>query len=135
MAPAGLLLPLPIPACPWEHVTADMIVKLPQSNGYDSILVIIDHFSKMAHLIPTNKSITAVGIAKLYLDNVFCLHGLPKEWTTDRGPQFVSQVIREIHKMLGIKTSISTAYHPQSDGQTERINQEIEAYLRHFISY
>jgi hypothetical protein len=90
MAPAGPLLPLPIPACPWEHVTADMIVKLPQSNGYNSILVVVDRFSKMVYLIPTNESITAVGIAELYLDNIFHLHGLPKEWTTDRGPQFAS---------------------------------------------
>jgi hypothetical protein len=77
--PMGPLLPLPVPSCPWEHVTADMIVKLPQSNGYNSILVVVNRFSKMSHLIPTNKSITAVGIAKLYLDNIFRLHGLPKE--------------------------------------------------------
>jgi transposase InsO family protein len=96
-----------------------MIMKLPQSNGYDSILVVVDWFSKMSHLIPTNESITAVDIAKLYLDNIFRLHGLPKEWTTDWGPQFASQVMKEIHKLLGIKTSISTAYHPQSDSQTE----------------
>jgi hypothetical protein len=96
---------------------------------------VVDRFSKMTHLIPTNESITAVGIAKLYLDNIFRLHGLPKEWTTDRGPQFASQVMKEIHKLLGIKTSISTAYHPQSDGQTERINQEVEAYIRHFVSH
>jgi transposase InsO family protein len=89
----------------------------------------------MAHFIPTNKTVTAVGVAKLYLDNVFRLHGLPKEWTTDWGPQFASQVIREIHKALSIKTSISTAYHPQSNGQTERINQELEAYIRHFVSH
>jgi transposase InsO family protein len=87
----------------------------------------------MAHLVPTNETVTAVGIAKLYLDNIFCLHGLPKEWTTDRGPQFASQVMKEIHKMLGIKTSISTAYHPQSNGQTERVNQEIEAYCQELL--
>jgi hypothetical protein len=111
-APTGPLLPLPIPSLPWEHITADMIVKLPLSNGYDSILVVVDCLTKITHLIPTNKSIMAVGVAKLYLNNIFWLHGLLKEWTTDQGPQFASQVIRELHKSLGIKTSISTAYHP-----------------------
>jgi hypothetical protein len=120
--PTGPLLPLPVPSCPWEHITADMIIKLPPSNGYDSILVIVNQFSKMSHLIPTNKSITSVGIAKLYLDNIFQLHGLSKEWTTDQGLQFASQVMKEIHKLLGIKTSISIAYHPQSNGQTKQIN-------------
>jgi hypothetical protein len=114
---------------------ADIIVKLPLSNEYDSILVVVDWLTKMTHLIPTNESITASGVAKLYLDNVFRLHGLPKEWTTDRGPQFASQVMREIHKSLGIKSSISTAYHPQTDGQTERMNQEIEAYIQHYVSH
>jgi transposase InsO family protein len=88
-----------------------MIVKLPLSNGYNSILVIVDQLTKMSHLIPTNEIITAVGVAKLYLNNVFWLYGLPKEWTTDQGPQFASQVMREIHKLLGIKTSISIAYY------------------------
>jgi hypothetical protein len=77
--PMGPLLLLPIPTCPWEYVTANMIVKLPQSNGYDSILVVVDQFSKMAHFIPTNETITAIGIVKLYLDNIFWLYGLPKE--------------------------------------------------------
>jgi transposase InsO family protein len=99
-----------------------MIVKLPLSNGYNSILVVVDWFSKMAHFIPTNETVTAIGVAKLYLDNVFQLHRLPKEWTMDQGPQFASQVMKEIHKMLGIKTSISTTYHPQSNGQTEQVN-------------
>jgi hypothetical protein len=124
-----------IPERPWEHVTADMVVKLPPSNGSDSILVVVDRFSKQAHFIPTTEELSSVGQAKLYLENVWKLHGLPQSIISDRGPTFASSIMKELNETLGIKTKLSTAYHPQTDGQTERVNQEIEQYLRMFINH
>jgi hypothetical protein len=89
----------------------------------------------MAHFIPTNEEVTAKDIANLYVQNVFKLHGTPSTWTSDCGPQFASQVMKDIHFSLGIKTALSTAYHPQSDGQTEQVNQEVELYLRNFCNH
>ena len=89
----------------------------------------------MVHLMATHDTVTSLGVAKLYRDNVWKHHGLPDQIISDRGPQFVSNFIRELNKLLGIHTSPSTAYHPQSDGQTERANQEVEQYLRVFVNH
>src|SRR3981189_203103 len=89
----------------------------------------------MIHTIPTHAGITAEGVAHLLKDNVWKLHGLPEKVISDRGAQFSSQVMCALNNMLGITTATSTAYHPQTDGQTERINQEIEQYLRLFINH
>jgi hypothetical protein len=112
-----------------------MVVKLPPSNGSDSILVVVDRFSKQAHFIPTTEELSSIGQAKLYLENVWKLHGLPQSIISDRGPTFASSIMKELNEALGIKTKLSTAYHPQTDGQTERVNQEIEQYLRMFINH
>jgi len=106
-----------------------LITQLPESQGYDSILVVVDRFSKMMHAMPTMSSVTAEGVARLFRDNVWKLHGLPEKTLSDRGPQFASKVMRELNRLLGIKTATSIVYHPQTDGQTERVNQEIEQYL------
>ena len=98
------------------------------------ILVIIDQFSKKAYFLPCNTTITAQGVATLYRDNVFKEHGLPKKVISDRGTQFVSSFMKELYKKLGIKPNPSTAYHPQMDGQTERVNQELEEYLRIYVN-
>ena len=108
----------------------DLIVKLPQSQGYDSILTITDHdCSKAAIFIPCNKTIDAVGIAELYGRNVFPHYGPPKKVTSDRDPRFAANFSRELCKHLGIKQNISTAYHPQTDGQSERMNQWLDVTL------
>ncbi|KAI5116012.1 hypothetical protein M0805_002829 [Coniferiporia weirii] len=109
----------------------DFITDLPLSNNYDSIMVVINHdSSKGIVLIPCTKTLDAIGTAKLYHDNVYKRFGLPRRIISDRGPQFASQVFQTLCMRLGIKSKLSTAYHPQTDGQTERTNQEVEAYLR-----
>ena len=134
-APAGKLMPNSIPEKPWSHISADFITKLPLAQGYDSILVVVDRLTKMAHFIPTTEKMTAGGLAQLFRDNVWKLHGLPESIISDRGPQFAAGVMRELNAMLGIDSKLSTAFHPQTDGQTERMNQELEQYLRMFIDH
>lgn len=133
--PAGKLMPNEVPSKPWAHISADFIVKLPETQGYDSILVVVDRFSKMAHFIPTNESTTAKGLAKIFRDNVWKIHGLPESIISDRGAQFAAEFMKELNGILGIMTKLSTAYHPQTDGQTERVNQDLEQYLRLFIDH
>jgi len=89
----------------------------------------------MAHFVPTTEKTTVEGLARLFRDNVWRLHGLPKSIISDRGPQFAAGLMRELNKMLGIKTKLSMAFHPQTNGQTERMNQELEQYLRMFINH
>jgi len=133
--PAGKLMPNSIPDKAWTHISADFITKLPLAQGYDSILVVVDWFTKMAHFVPTTEKTTAEGLARLFRDNVWRLHGLPKSIIFNRGPQFAAELMRELNEMLGIKTKLSMAFHPQTDGQTERMNQELEQYLCMFIDH
>ena len=114
---------------------ADFITKLPLAQGYDSILVVVDQLTKIVHFIPTTEKTSAKGLARLFRDNVWKLHGLPKSIISDRGPQFVAGLMRELNKMLGIRSKLLTAFHPQTDRQTERVNQELEQYLRMFIDH
>ena len=97
---------------PWMHISADFITKLPLAQEYDSILVVVDRLTKMVHFIPTTEKILAEGLARLFRDNVWKLHGLPESIISDRGPQFAAGLIRELNKMLGIKSKLSTAFHP-----------------------
>jgi len=129
--PAGKLIPNSIPEKPWSHISADFITKLPLAQGYDSILVVVDRLTKMAHFIPTTEKMTAGGLARLFRDNIWKLHGLPESIISDRGPQFAAGVIRELNAML----EIDSKFHPQTDGQTERMNQELEQYRRMFIDH
>jgi len=105
------------------------------AQGYNSILVVVDRLTKIAHFIPTTEKITAEGLARLFRDNVWKLHGLPESIISDRGPQFAAGVIRELNVMLGIDSKLLMAFHPQIDGQTERMNQELEQCLRMFIDH
>jgi len=114
---------------------ADFITKLPLDQGYDSILVVVDRLTKMVHFIPTTEKTSAEGLAWLFRDNVWKLHGLPESIISDREPQFAAGLMRELNGMLGIKSELSTVFHPQTDGQTERVNQELEQYLRMFIDH
>ena len=116
IAPAGKLQPLPIPSGPWVDVSTDFTTDLPISNGYDSILVVIDRFSKEARFVACNKEITALETARLYLDHVWRFHGLPTTIVSDRGPQFAAKVMKKLCRLLGITPKLSTAFHPQTDG-------------------
>jgi len=117
------------------HILADFITKLPLAQGYDSILVVVDWLTKMVHFIPTTEKTLAEGLARLFRDNMWKLHGLPESIISDRGLQFAAGIMKELNEMLGIKSKLSTAFHPQTDRQTERVNQELEQYLRMFIDH
>ena len=113
----------------------DHITDLPESDGYDAILVIVCCLTKQGIFIPCNKTNTSEDLAKHYIHHVFSKHGLPGSIISDRGTMFVSEFWKELCKALDIKTDFSTAYHPQTDGQTERLNQNLEQYLRIYINY
>jgi len=104
---------------PWTHLTVDFIMKLLVVAGKDAILVVCDWLSKMTHFVATTERTLAEGLARLFQDNVWKLHGLPESVVSDRGPQFAAELTRELNRMLGIETRLFTAFHPQTDGQTE----------------
>lgn len=133
--PYGHLQPLPIPTRPWQSLSMDHITHLPSSHGFDALLVVVDRFSKMIKLIPAHATDTAADLAKQYQRYVFCDHGLPDDIVSDRGPTFASKFWRCLCDSLGIKTKLSTAYHPQTDGQTEIVNASVEIYLRAFVDH
>jgi hypothetical protein len=119
------LNPLPIPENPWQEISIDMIGPLPKSEDQDAIIVIVDRFSKMIHLIPTTTFLSSLRLAEIYKKEIWRIHGIPRRIISDRGPQFALKFMKELCNALGIERNLSTAYHPQTDSQTERINQEI----------
>ena len=120
---------------PFPNCSMDLITDLPPIDDCNSILVVVDRgLMKGVILIPTTKTLTADGTGQLLLDNLYKRFGLPDEILSDRGPQFAAQAFQELLKLLGIKSKLTTAYHPQTDGATERVNQEIEAYLSIYCS-
>ena len=123
-----------VPEGPWQIVGVDLIGPLPLSKGKDMILNVVDHYMKQIHLFPVTSQITADGVASIYFEQIFPLHGIPKKIISDRGPQFAARSMRALYKRLGIDAGLTTAYHPQANGQVERKNQEVEVYLRLFIS-
>lgn len=127
--PAGYLQPLSIPRRPWSHISLDFVTGLPVSSGKTTILTVIDRFSKAAHFIALDKLPTATETARVLTDHVFRLHGIPTEIVSARGPQFTSRVWKTFCTALGAKPCLSSGYHPQTNGQTERLNQELEATL------
>jgi len=104
---------------PWTHLTVDFIMKLPVVARKDAILVVCNQLSKMTHFVATIEGMLVEGLARLFRDNMWKLHGLPESVVSDRGPQFAVELMKELNKMLGIKTKLSTTFHPQTDGQTE----------------
>lgn len=139
--PYGLLKQLPIPERPWESISVDFIGELPGSVASDSnithnaILVVVDRLSKMSLFIPTTTTATSIDLARLYVRHVFSKHGVPSDIVSDRGSTFTSQFMSALGQLLNIKLNHSTAYHPETDGQTERTNQTLESYLRMYTNY
>jgi transposase InsO family protein len=113
----------------------DFITDLPTVRAKNSILVVVDRLTKMAHFTPCSKSITVEKTAQLILDGIVRLHGLPEEIVSDRGPQFASKFWRRLFELLGVDIRLSSAFHPETDGQTERTNQTFEQYLRCTVNY
>jgi len=120
---------------PWSHISADFITKLPLVQGYNSILVVVDKLMKMVHFIPTMEKTSAEGLARLFRDNIWKLHGLSESIISDRGSQFATGLMKELNKILRIENKMSTVFYPQTDRQTKRINQELEQYLRMFVDH
>ncbi|GJP84341.1 hypothetical protein CLOP_g14407 [Closterium sp. NIES-67] len=128
---AGLLQPLPVPEQPWQVVSLDFITGLPPTtSGHDAILVVIDKFSKMGHFIPTHTTARTEETAQLFVRHIISQHGIPTTLIADRDPKFTSKFWKELMSLLGTKLAMSSAYHPQTDGQTERLNQIVEQLLR-----
>ena len=138
--PSAQILPLPVPNQRWEDITMDFITDLPLARksvlckNASSILVVVDRLSKEEHIIPCEKMTTDY-LANVFIRDIVRLHGLPKSIVTDRGSQFTSELWREVCRMLGVKQSLSSAFHPQSDGQSERTNQDVEQHLRRLVNH
>jgi hypothetical protein len=132
-SPYGKLKNLVVPERPWQHITMDFIEQLPASNGFDAILVVVDRLSKFSYFIPTKGTDDTAKFAELFLNQVVKHHGLPETIVSDRGNKFTARFWRCLMERMGVDVRLSTAYHPQTDGQTERTNQAIEHYLRVFV--
>ncbi len=132
--PEGLLQPLSVPSRPWSHIALDFVTALPPSLGNTVVLTVVDRFSKAAHFIPLPKLPSAKETAATVVDHVFRIHGLPADVVSDRGPQFVSKFWREFCRLLGATVSLSSGFHPQTNGQTERANQDLERVLRCLVT-
>jgi hypothetical protein len=133
--PSGLLQPIPHPAKRWQQVSMDLITQLPRSQtGFDAIVVVVDKSSKMIHCIPTTTTVTAPQLASLFFREIVRLHGLPSSIISDRDPRFTSIFWRELWKQCGTKLAMTTAYHPEGDGQTERANRTLEDMLRAYVN-
>jgi hypothetical protein len=129
--PAGLLQPLKVPEWKWEEISMDFIVGLPRTrDDYDSIWVIVDRLTKVAHFIPVKTTYSGAKLAELYISSIICLHGVPKKIVSDQGTQFTSRFWKRLHESMDTKLNFSSAYHPQKDGQTERTDQVLEDMLR-----
>jgi len=133
--PYGFLNPLEISERPWSSISMDFITNLPDSDGFTCILVIVDRLTKMFHLIPFHGLPSAIDTASAFIDHIFRLHGLPEEIISDRGSQFTSKFWKAVCQSLNIDLKLSSPYHHQSNGQTERVNSVVEQYLRCFSNY
>jgi hypothetical protein len=133
--PAGLLKPLAIPGRRWERVSLDLITAMPKTKrGHDAIVVYVDALSKMTHFAATTTDASAQEMSRLFMHNVTRLHGVPRSIVSDRDGRFISKFWREQHRLLGTTLSMSTSFHPQTDGATERMNRTLEDMLRHFVT-
>ncbi|KAG8819677.1 hypothetical protein FRC17_010364 [Serendipita sp. 399] len=133
--PYGLLKPLPVPERPWHSISMDFIEKLPESKGHTQILVVVDRLTKQAIFIPCPKKFDSMYLATLFVQHVFSKHGIPSHVTSDRGSRFVSAFMTALGTLLDMKLHATSGYHPEADGQTERVNQTLEQYLRMYCNY
>jgi hypothetical protein len=134
MKPGGLLQPLSIPEWKWDDISMDFIMRLPMTaRKFDSIWVIVDRLSKFAHFIPVNTNYKIQKYAEIYVAHVLCLHGVPKTIVSDWRSQFVARFWEQLHASLGTHLIHSLTYHPQTDGQTERVNRILEDILRAYV--
>jgi len=133
-APVGKLHPFQIPDSQWDTLSVDFVVELPLSSGHDIVMTVVDSVLKRAHFILTHTMVTVEEAARLFLHQVWKLHGLPKCIISDCRPQFVAHFTRELYRLLGIKLAFSTAWHPQTGRQMERVNQELDQYLWLFVN-
>jgi hypothetical protein len=126
----GYLKPLPTPTRPWEWVSMDFILSLPEVDGYDSVWVVCDMLTKEAHFLKMASTIIAEELLDRFMHDIFRLHGMPAVVVSDRDSKFTSEVWQQFFQSLGTKLHLSTAYHPESDGQTERVNRTLQQILR-----
>jgi hypothetical protein len=125
--------PLDVPEGPWQTVGVDLVTGLPDSDGYDAICTTVDHYTHIVHAIPCRSTIDTEGVAGLYIRKVFRLHGVPACIVSDRAPQFAACIMKEFLRLLKIiNSNLTTAYHPQANGMTERMNTEVVKYLSLF---
>jgi len=132
---AGKLKLSEVPEKLWTHLMVDFIMKLPVVAEKNTILVVCNRLSKMTYFVAITEGMLAEGLARLFWDNMWKLHRFPESVVSDRGPQFAAELTRELNRMLEIEMRLSTAFHPQTDGQTEQMNQELEQYLRFFVEH
>ena len=131
----GKLQPLPVPQNIWEDISMDFVGPLPlTARKHDFILVVVDRLSKMVHFLPCRRTITAEQTAQIFADRIWSLHGAPRSIVTDRGVQFVNEFNATLMKLLGTRHCPSSAHHPQTDGQTERVNRVLQEMLRHYTN-
>jgi transposase InsO family protein len=130
----GLLEPLKTPSGSWQVITMDFITGLPKSSGFDCILVIVDKFSRYAHFLPLKHPFTALSVAMLYVKEIYRLYGLPLAIVSDRDPVFTSKLWQDLRRLTQTELRMSSARHPETDGQTERVNQCLEGFLRCVVS-
>ena len=130
-----ILHPHSVPENPWETISIDIIGPLSESSGKHAILTIVNVFSKMIHLFPVSTEINVLGVAKIYQDHIFKLHGTPKKVISDQGTQFLSSFMTDLYKLLDIEGNPMTTYHPQGNGQAKQKNALVKQYLRLYTNH
>jgi len=133
-SPVGELQPLSMLDAWWDTLSVDFVVELPESSRHNAIMTVVDVVSKRVHFILTHTTVTTEGAARLFLHYVWKLHSLPKRVVSNREPQFIALFTKELYRLLGIRISSSTAWHPQMDGQTKHVNQELDQFLHLFVN-